>query len=73
MGILWVLNAVLRAASTPYCPGAHAETSLPIVLSFLDSHAQEAEQELVELAAIPSISSIQEYHAYVVSFLQHLL
>ncbi|CAL5228082.1 g11150 [Coccomyxa viridis] len=55
----------MALASEGSCGYESKAPSLPSALAFLEGHAVEAEQDLLELAALPSISSMPEYHTYV--------
>lgn len=60
---LCLLSAVIPLVCQKDC--SPDEFSLSSALAFLEGQAVEAEQDLVELAAIPSISSMDEYHKHV--------
>ena len=65
LGVLLVANVSLTMASEDPCGSDNEGPSLPSALSFLERHAMEAEQDLLALAAIPSISSMVDYHTHV--------
>ena len=66
VSIVCLATALRTSASEGSCSVGKAEASLDSALAFVKGHAVEAEQELLELAGIPSISSIEDYHKHVI-------
>ena len=64
--ILCLANVSMLLASDNTCNKRDIEEpSLRSALALLERHAAEAEQDLLDLAAIPSISSMEDYHPHV--------
>ena len=66
VGILCLATALTASASEGSCSFGKAEPSLDSALAFVKGHAVEAEQDLLGLAGIPSISSMEDYHGHVI-------
>ncbi len=65
VGVLCLGCILMAVASEEYCEFESKAPALSSALAFLEGHAVEADQDLLELAALPSISSMVEYHTYV--------
>ena len=65
VGMLCLVSVSKSVASEESCEYEARAPSVSSALAFLERHATEAEQELLELAAFPSISSMADYHTYV--------
>jgi len=66
VGVLCLATALIASASEGSCSFGKAESSLGSALAFVEGHAVEAEHDLLELAGIPSISSMEDYHKDVI-------
>ena len=65
VSMLLMAHVLLTLASGDLCDSGSEGPSLHSAMAFLERHAVEAEQDLLELAAFPSISSMEDYHTHV--------
>lgn len=62
---LWCLVQGAIAANEGSCTSSRGSNPLAAALEYLDKHQEEAQQDVLQLARFPSISSMPEYGEHV--------